>query len=283
MKSRKLVSSNGSGSPAGARRTTPHQSSSARSIMAERGGAPAAGATERQCQSGASPGSRWNQRDTYCLPDSITVSSTCNPRPPGRRAIQRGSIEPVPLASTTRSARRFALPEPCVSAVQNASHSLTRRITEQPQDVLALSQLHSRLLCEPTPQHVLEQSAGAGVHRDAGNGPRQPSRGEAHRCVRGRIERNRAARDHLVPPAGRQFVEGGCSRGHEKVKAAALGHAAARRGRGGSRIRGIAMALENRHALESTGEGMCGQQSTNSATDDHGVAIHAWTAMPRTF
>ena len=43
------------------------------------------------------------------------------------------------------------------------------------------------------------------------------------------------------------------------------------------------MALENRHALESTGEGMCGQQSANSATDDHGVAIHAWTARPRTF
>lgn len=43
------------------------------------------------------------------------------------------------------------------------------------------------------------------------------------------------------------------------------------------------MAFENRHALESTGEGMGGQQSTDSATDDHGVAIHAWTAMPRTF
>ena len=43
------------------------------------------------------------------------------------------------------------------------------------------------------------------------------------------------------------------------------------------------MTLENRHALESAGEGMRGQQPTNAATDDHGVAIHAWTAMPRTF
>ena len=41
------------------------------------------------------------------------------------------------------------------------------------------------------------------------------------------------------------------------------------------------MALENRDALEPTGEGMCGQQSANSATDDHGVAVHAATAMPR--
>ena len=79
---------------------------------------PRVGAMERQCQSGASAGSRWNQRDTYCVPDSTTVFFTCDPTPFGRRAIQRGSVEPAPLASTTKSAKSVASPAACRSAVR---------------------------------------------------------------------------------------------------------------------------------------------------------------------
>ena len=72
--------------------------------------------SERQCQSGASPGSRWNQRDTYCLPDSTTVSSTVR----SQAVRQAGNPTRERRACAARIhdqvGQKIASPEPCVSA-----------------------------------------------------------------------------------------------------------------------------------------------------------------------
>ena len=82
-----------------------------------------------------------------------------------------------------------------------------------------------------------------------------------------------AERDQLLPPARHQFIESGCSRRHEQVKAAALRHAAARRRRAGRQIRGIAEALENRDPLKAISDGMCGEQAADSPANDHSMTM----------
>ena len=58
-----------------------------------------------------------------------------------------------------------------------------------------------------------------------------------------------------------------------------MGHAAARRRRARGCIRKIALALENRNALEPIGEGMRSQQAADSPANDHAVTLYVGTQI----
>ena len=151
----------------------------------------------------------------------------------------------------------------------NASHSLTQPTTEQTHDLAALLHAHVRPAGETATQHVLEQGSGAGVRGYSRRAPRQPAGGQALMRRPQKHRRDAApSATSLFPPTGHQFVECGGSRRHQQVKTAALRHTPTRRRRGRAFIRGIAVALEDRNALEPIGEGMSGQQTADAPADD---------------
>jgi hypothetical protein len=63
------------------------------------------------------------------------------------------------------------------------------------------------------------------------------------------------------------------------MKTAALGRAPSRRRRGGVWIRRIALAFNDRHAFEPTGEGMCGEQARDAPANDH--TMTGWAGTQR--
>ena len=164
------------------------------------------GAMERQCQSGASP--RFKVKPArHVLRSGLPrrSPSTCDCQPSGRRRIQAGSVRASAARVHDQVGRDVRLAGTVRVDRTNASHSLTQRITEQPQDLLALSHLHCRLARETAAQHVLEKSAGARVRRDPGMRPRQPAaRGTAPR--RPRTHRREPRRARRPPPSSRASI-----------------------------------------------------------------------------
>jgi hypothetical protein len=138
---------------------------------------------------------------------------------------------------------------------------------------MTLLHMHIRFPGETAPQHQLQERTGAGVGGDTRKGPGQRACARAQYGVSRGIERADAPRDQLVPPARHQLLEGGRTRRHQQMGAAALGYAPAHQWRGGNLIRMVAATLKNRDALEASSESMCGQQATDPPADDHSVSV----------
>ena len=229
-------------------------------------------ATERQCQSGASCGASSNQRDTYCVPVSTTVSPTGDAAPVRHGARATPGVSSHGRSRPRRDRRRRSSSGP--SRRSFGRRPPVRRRSEQCRRPAGPPAPAHSPPVEGTPQRALEQRPGAGVRPGCRTASAAASRGELHSRVGGCVDGNRAERREgfsparhesskaAAPPAISRWRQRLCGAPRREAGAGEAGSAGTGNARGRSRAR-----IEPRAACAAS-------RPRDSAADDDSLTGH---------